>query len=158
MHRLVRRTSSFVAITLAACASAGRGATSIRPLDSVPFASSLDVNLARMSKTPGGAYYRDIDVGTGTLVRGTEEVKVHYTGWLSNGVMFDSNANEAPPVTLPLGRGRVIKGWEEGLVGMRVGGRRQLVIPPELGYGSIRTDKIPADAVLVFEIRVVSMK
>jgi FKBP-type peptidyl-prolyl cis-trans isomerase len=85
-------------------------------------------------------------------------VKVHYTGWLTNGTKFDSNAESDPPATVPLGRGRAIKGWDEGLVGMRVGGRRQLVVPPELGYGSSRAGAIPPDAILVFDIHVVSAK
>jgi FKBP-type peptidyl-prolyl cis-trans isomerase FkpA len=158
MHRWIRHTAAFLTVTLAACASANRVAPAARPMESVPFASSLDVNLTRMTKTPSGLYYRDIEVGTGPVLKGREEVKVHYTGWLSNGVKFDSNSNDEPPVTVPLGRGRVIKGWEEGLPGMRVGGRRQLVVPSELAYGSARSDRIPADAVLVFEISVVSAK
>ena len=155
MHRSIRLAA---AVALTACASVGSPAPATRPMESIPFASTLDVNLGRMTKTASGLYYRDLEVGTGALVKGREDVKVHYTGWLTNGTKFESNAESDPPLTLPLGRGRAIRGFDEGLVGMRVGGRRQLVIPPELGYGSNRSGQIPADAVLVFELKVVSVK
>ena len=158
MHRGISSVAAVMLVTLAACASAGSGAPATRPMESIPFASTLDVNLTRMTKTPAGVYYRDIEVGTGPVIRGKEDVKVHYTGWLTNGTKFDSNASDDQPLTVPLGRGRAIKGWDDGLAGMRVGGRRQLVIPPELGYGSNRNGVIPPDAVLVFDIRVVSVK
>lgn len=158
MPRGISSIAAVLLLTLTACASAGSGAPATRPMELIPFASTLDVNLARMTRTPAGVYYRDIEVGTGPIVRGKEDVKVHYTGWLTNGVKFDSNASDDQPLTVPLGRGRAIKGWDDGLAGMRVGGRRQLVIPPELGYGSNRAGMIPPDAVLVFDIRVVSAK
>jgi FKBP-type peptidyl-prolyl cis-trans isomerase len=155
MHRWMKLTAS---VALTACASAGTPAPAARPMESINFSSALDVNLARMTKTASGLYYRDLEVGTGALIRGKEDVKVHYTGWLTNGTKFESNGESDPPLTVPLGRGRAIKGWDEGLVGMRVGGKRQLVIPPELGYGSERAGQIPADAVLVFELKIVSAK
>jgi FKBP-type peptidyl-prolyl cis-trans isomerase FkpA len=158
MPRWTGRFAAIVSVSLAACASSRGPAFVAPPMESIPFASSLDVNLARMSKTPGGVYYRDLEVGTGPVLHGKEDVKVHYMGWLTNGVKFDSNTVQQPPVTVLLGRGRVIKGWDEGIPGMRVGGRRQLIIPSELGYGSARSEVIPPDAVLVFEIRVVSVK
>lgn len=142
----------------AACASGGSGPPATRPIESVPFASALDIDLARMTRTPKGLYYRDLELGTGAVIRDRDDVKVHYTGWLSNGVVIDSNTVNDPPASIPLGRDRVIKGWDEGIPGMRVGGRRLLVIPPELGYGSSRAGAIPADAFLVFDIRVVSAK
>jgi FKBP-type peptidyl-prolyl cis-trans isomerase len=146
-----------LAAALSACASGG-GAPASRPIQSIPFASSLDVDLSRMTKTPSGLYYRDIVVGTGPVIRGTVDVRVHYTGWLTNGVKFDSNGDDDAPLTVPLGRGRAIKGWDLGLEGMRVGGRRQLVVPPELAYGSNRAGLIPPDATLVFDLKVVSVK
>jgi FKBP-type peptidyl-prolyl cis-trans isomerase FkpA len=149
--------ASVLLVGVSACASGG-GAPPARPIQSIPFAASLDIDFSRMTKTPSGLYYRDIVVGTGPLIHGTVDVKVHYTGWLSNGVKFDSNADDEVPLTVPLGRGRAIKGWDIGLEGMRVGGRRQLVIPPELGYGSNRSGMIPPDATLVFDLKVVSVK
>ena len=155
MHRWMKIAA---AVTLTACASGGTAAPVSRPMESINFSSALDVNLGRMTKTASGLYYRDLETGTGSLIKGKEDVKVFYTGWLTNGVQFDSNKDSDQPITIPLGRGRAIKGWDEGLIGMRVGGRRQLVIPPELGYGSSRAGAIPPDAVLVFEIRIVSAK
>ena len=148
--------ASVLLLGISACASGG--APPARPIQSIPFAASLDIDFSRMTKTPSGLYYRDIVVGTGPVIHGTVDVKVHYTGWLSNGVKFDSNADDDVPLTVPLGRGRAIKGWDIGLEGMRVGGRRQLVIPPELGYGSNRSGMIPPDATLVFDLKVVSVK
>jgi FKBP-type peptidyl-prolyl cis-trans isomerase len=111
-----------------------------------------------MTKTASGLYYRDIEVGTGTLVKGRMDIRVHYTGWLTNGVKFDSNTVDEQPLPVSLGRGQAIRGWEEGIEGMRAGGRRQLVVPSELGYGSSHSGAIPPDAVLVFDIRLVSAK
>ena len=124
MHRWFRLTAAILSATLSACASGGGAPPAMRSMDSIPFASALDVNLGRMTKTPSGLYYRDIEMGTGQIVHGKVDVKVHYTGWLTNGVKFDSNKEDEAPITVPLGRGRAIKGWDEGLEGMRVGGRR----------------------------------
>jgi FKBP-type peptidyl-prolyl cis-trans isomerase len=157
MRRPIVFLASALVVSFAACASGG-GALPPRPIQSIPFAASLDVDLSRMTKTPSGLYYRDIVVGLGPVIHGKVDVKVHYTGWLTNGVKFDGNADDEPPLTVPLGRGRAIKGWDEGLEGMRAGGRRQLVIPPELAYGSSRSGMIPPDATLVFDVKVVSVK
>jgi FKBP-type peptidyl-prolyl cis-trans isomerase len=158
----MRRPRIFLAIILiasvTACASGGGAAPAARGVQSIPFAAALNIDLSRMTKTPSGLYYRDIVVGTGPVVHGKVDVKVHYTGWLTNGVKFDANADDEPPLTVPLGRGRAIKGWDEGLEGMRVGGRRQLIVPPELGYGSNRSGLIPPDATLVFDLKIVSVK
>jgi FKBP-type peptidyl-prolyl cis-trans isomerase FkpA len=162
MHHLTRFVTAALflpALTLAGCA--GGAAPVLRPrptVETTPFSAALNVDLTRMTKTKDGAYYRDLEVGTGAVLRGSEEVKVRYTGWLSNGVQFDATKPDDPPLTIPLGGRNAIKGLVQGLTGMRVGGRRQLVVPPELGYGSERTGVIPGDAVLVFDIRVLSAK
>jgi FKBP-type peptidyl-prolyl cis-trans isomerase len=153
----MKLVAAAMVVGLSACASGGAPLTA-RPIQSIPFAASLDVDLSRMTKTPSGLYYRDIVVGSGPVIHGNVDVKVHYTGWLTNGVKFDGNADDDPPLTVPLGRGRAIKGWDIGLEGMRAGGRRQLVIPPELAYGSSRAGLIPPDATLVFDLKVVSVK
>lgn len=156
MNCRVRLIAVTLSVSLAACASGG--AYAARPTESIPFASTLDVQLDRMTKTATGLYYRDIEVGTGPVIKPLMEIKVFYNGWLTNGVKFDSTRVDQPPLTIPIGRGRVIKGWDEGIIGMRVGGRRQLILPPELAYGSNRSGLIPPDATLVFEVRVVSAK
>ena len=116
------------------------------PIESTTFASSLNVNIAQSTKTASGLYYRDITVGTGaTIVSGTA-LTVKYSGALANGSVFDSGTY---PFTIP---GNVIQGWNEGLLGMKVGGTRQLIIPPSLGYGSTGSGPIPPNAVLVFTV------
>lgn len=153
--------TTVAAACTSACASGGKAPPSARvepSIENTPFASTLGVDFSTMTKLPSGVYYRDLEVGTGALVGPRNEVKVHYTGWLSNGTKFDGNKDSEEPLTVPLGRGAAIEGWDKGVPGMRVGGRRQLVIPAALGYGSKRSGIIPADAVLVFELQVVSAR
>jgi peptidylprolyl isomerase len=117
----------------------------------------LDVNLAQSTKLPSGMYYRDITVGTGATVAAGQTVGVYYVGSFANGQSFDSRtAPAAPFLVQPLGAGKVIKGWDLGLPGMKVGGRRQLIIPPELAYGSADYLTIPGNSVLVFTVDAVS--
>jgi len=109
--------------------------------------------------TGSGLQIVDIEAGTGPEARSGQEVTVHYTGWLTNGTKFDSSRDRGQPFTLTLGQGQVIKGWDEGLVGMKVGGRRKLIIPAELGYGSQGAGAdIPPGATLVFVVEVVSIQ
>ncbi|HLY92024.1 MAG TPA: FKBP-type peptidyl-prolyl cis-trans isomerase [Candidatus Angelobacter sp.] len=109
--------------------------------------------------TPSGLKYWDLKKGTGaTAVKG-KTVKVHYTGWLTDGKEFDSSYDLGEPIEFGLGSGRVIKGWDEGIAGMKVGGRRQLHIPPELGYGSRGAGSaIPPNATLIFDVELISAK
>ena len=92
-----------------------------------------------MITTPSGLQYEDTTVGNGELAQAGRPVQVHYTGWLFNdgvqGAKFDSSKDRGQPFEFPLGAGHVIRGWDQGVQGMRVGGRRQLVIPSHLGYG-----------------------
>ena len=106
----------------------------------------------------------DIRLGTGTLAESGHLLTVNYTGWFYNGAAtdhkgpeFDSNAGRGP-FTFTLGGGEVIKGWEQGVTGMRVGGVRRLVVPPSLGYGSLRYGPIPPNATLLFEIELVDVQ
>lgn len=85
-------------------------------------------------------------------------VKVHYTGWLTDGTKFDSSADHGEPFEFRLGAGNVIKGWDEGIAGMRVGGRRQLRIPPALAYGPRAVGPIPANATLIFDVELVEVR
>jgi FKBP-type peptidyl-prolyl cis-trans isomerase len=158
MHHRVR--SSLLTVSafsvLAACAdkparpeaSAAATATSI---ESTTFVESLAVDLAASTKTPSGLYYKDLTVGTGPEVAAGQKLTMKYTGWLANGTQFDSG-------TYPfrLGARQVIDGWDVGAVGMKVGGRRQLIIPPALGYGASGSGAIPPNAVLVFDIELIS--
>jgi peptidylprolyl isomerase len=111
------------------------------------------------AKTPGGVEYWDIKVGTGTVAQTGQHVKVDYTGWLENGKKFDSSVGTGKPYDFVLGEGRVIKGWDEGIVGMKVGGKRQLKIPSDLAYGAKGFSTIiPPYSVLVFDVRLVDAK
>ena len=101
----------------------------------------------------------DILVGAGEAAKAGDVVSVHYTGWLADGTKFDSSLDRGEPIEFPLGMGMVIPGWENGLEGLRVGGKRKLVIPPELGYGkSGAGDVIPPDATLVFEVELMGVR
>ncbi len=101
----------------------------------------------------------DIDPGFGDAARAGKTVTVHYTGWLEDGTRFDSSYDRGEPFTFPLGGGRVIRGWDEGVQGMKVGGRRKLIIPPELGYGARGAGRlIPPDATLVFDVELIEVR
>ena len=103
--------------------------------------------------TESGLKYYDFEVGSGEQPSAGDSVTVHYTGWLEDGTKFDSSLDRGQPFTLVLGQGNVIPGWDEGLSTMRYGGRRQLVIPPELGYGEQGAPgAIPPNSTLIFEV------
>jgi len=108
---------------------------------------------------PTGLLKEDIKVGTGPAAKTGDHVIVHYTGTLTDGTKFDSSRDRDAPFDFSLGAGQVIKGWDEGVVGMRKGGKRKLTIPPELGYGPQGSPpKIPPNATLVFEIEMIGIE
>jgi FKBP-type peptidyl-prolyl cis-trans isomerase len=109
-------------------------------------------------KTASGLQYWDIKVGTGQVAKSGDKVKVHYTGWLTTGKKFDSSVDAHQPFDFTLGAGEVIKGWDEGVAGMKVGGKRQLRIPPELGYGvDGQPPTIPQNATLIFDVQLLAV-
>ena len=109
--------------------------------------------------TPSGLKYIEIAVGTGDMPKTGQMVLAHYTGWLTDGTKFDSSRDRGQPFPFPIGQGRVIKGWDEGLASMKVGGRRLLIIPPELGYGERGAGGvIPPGATLVFDVELVGIQ
>ena len=111
------------------------------------------------TKTADGLQYWDIKVGTGPVATAGQTVKVHYTGWLTNGKKFDSSVDRGEPFTFNLGGGQVIKGWDEGVAGMKVGGKRQLRIPPQLGYGDRGAGgAIPPNATLIFDVELLGVR
>ena len=146
----------FPALVLA-FALAGCGDSSTGPKDptDLNFAASLGVNLAEMTKTASGLYYKDLVVGPGAEAEPGEEVTVHYTGWLHDGTKFDSSVDRGQPSTFFLNE--VIPGWQEGVPGMRVGGKRKLVIPPDLAYGAAGRPGIPPHATLVFDVELLAI-
>ena len=125
-------------------------------IEQTTFAPSLGVDLAASTKLPSGLYYRDITAGTGTTLAAGQTVGMRYTGSFANGDVFDSNPAPKPVFSFQLGAGQVIKGWDQGLPGMKVGGRRQLIIPPELAYGPNDYGPIPGNSVLVFTVDALS--
>lgn len=138
----------------AACGSDSTGPTD--PTDLV-FAPSLGVKLSQMTLTSTGLYYQDLVVGTGDEAGVGQLITVHYTGWLHDGTKFDSSIDRGDPFHFYLGVGSVIAGWDEGVQGMKVGGTRKLVIPPQLGYGPARQGSIPGNSTLVFDVELLGI-
>lgn len=109
-------------------------------------------------KTASGLMYKDRKVGKGTSAKAGDKVTVHYKGWLDNGQVFDSSRRPGrDPFSFTLGRGEVIKGWDEGIVGMKPGGVRELIIPPSLGYGDQDLGNIPPNSTLHFEVELLKV-
>ena len=164
-------TASVVAKTTSAVAA--RPSFELDPEDPNPtlFAMAPDTNQADASAlggpldapdtqiTPSGLKIIELQVGEGAEAASGQTVSVHYRGTLENGKQFDASYDRGTPFTFPLGAGRVIKGWDEGVVGMKVGGKRKLVIPPDLAYGSRGAGGvIPPNATLVFEVELLDVK
>lgn len=110
-----------------------------------------------MTTTPSGLQYRDEAVGEGQEAKAGNTVSVHYTGTLPDGKKFDSSRDRGQPFSFPLGAGNVIRGWDEGVAGMKIGGRRTLVIPPELGYGARAIGPIPPNSTLHFDVELLGI-
>jgi FKBP-type peptidyl-prolyl cis-trans isomerase FkpA len=110
-------------------------------------------------KTPSGLVIEDLVVGTGGLAASGQQVSVHYTGWLLDGTKFDSSKDRGRAFQFSLGKGDVIRGWDEGVAGMKVGGKRKLTIPPDLGYGARGAGGvIPPNATLLFEVELLAVR
>jgi peptidylprolyl isomerase len=109
--------------------------------------------------TDSGLQFIDIEVGTGDSPQSGQTVEVHYTGWLTDGTKFDSSLDRGQPFSFVIGTGRVIEGWDEGVASMKVGGKRRLIIPPELAYGEQGyPGVIPANAQLIFDVELLAIK
>ncbi len=110
-------------------------------------------------QTATGLEYVDLVEGTGARPKPGETVSVHYTGWLKGGQKFDSSVDRGQPFAFPIGKGRVIKGWDEGVATMKVGGKRKLIIPAHLGYGDRGAGNvIPPGATLIFEVELLGVQ
>jgi FKBP-type peptidyl-prolyl cis-trans isomerase len=111
-----------------------------------------------MTTTASGLIYEELVLGEGEEAISGQHVTVHYTGWLTDGTKFDSSKDRGDPFSFHLGKGQVIKGWDEGVAGMKVGGRRKLTIPAQLGYGARGAGGvIPPNATLVFEVELLEI-
>ena len=114
---------------------------------------------ANLQTTPSGLQYSIDRPGTGASPVAGQIVSVHYTGWLTNGTKFDSSRDRGTPFEFPLGQGRVIRGWDEGVAAMKIGEKRTLVIPPDLGYGARGAGGvIPPNATLVFQVELLGAR
>ncbi len=157
MHKMSRLLAVALAAALAAATASADEKKPTPPSDSEKKSES------KMTKTASGLQYEDTKVGTGASPQKGQTCVMHYTGWLwengAKGKKFDSSVDRGTPFEFPLGQGRVIKGWDEGVATMKVGGKRTLIIPPDLGYGSRGAGGvIPANATLLFEVELLDAK
>ena len=141
-------------VVLFAIACAGGPAPAEAPIPSSAFSPSLGIDLAEYTRTPEGLYFKDVSVGDGAVADERSKVTVAYRGLLANGTQGDSSAG----FSFKLASGVVIKGWQVGLKGMRVGGARILVIPPHLGYGWKEVGAIPPNSILLFRVQLVAVQ
>lgn len=156
MHRYAMLLS---AALLVACGDQKSPPSTPDPdIATMQFAQKLGVDPAAMTKSASGLLTRELVPGTGAEAQPGKEVTVHYTGWLPDGTKFDSSKDRNEPFVFRLGAGMVIRGWDEGVAGMKVGGQRKLVIPPSLGYGSRGVDVIPPNSVLVFDVELLGVR
>lgn len=144
----MHKTLAFSVLALSACVAPPAPA-----LEDAKYAAALGVDIGASTKV-GTMYIRDLTVGTGASAEAGNLVTMRYTGWLADGEQFDSN--QAAGFQFRIGAGRVIGGWDLGVRGMLVGGTRQLIIPPSLGYGEEGTQGIPGNAILVFNVTMMS--
>ncbi len=134
----------------------GRSMTDMDPMEAAQTLGTETENPVR--ETDSGLRYIDVEEGDGAEAKAGDTVSVHYTGWLVDGNKFDSSRDRGQPFVFPLGAGRVIKGWDEGVAGMKVGGVRKLIVPPELGYGTRGFPPvIPPNATLIFEVELLKV-
>jgi FKBP-type peptidyl-prolyl cis-trans isomerase len=142
---------------------------SLAAMVALAMAANLEVTamqektLEKTVETKGGKFvlkYVEMAPGTGKEAKSGNDVEVHYTGWLTNGKKFDSSVDRKETFKFKLGAGMVIKGWDEGVAGMKEGGKRKLTIPPELAYGNkaVGGNLIPANSTLVFEVELIKVK
>lgn len=162
--------SALLALALASCGENPPGGGVVQSLrappipEEVPEPELIDYNpdlgivISEMKKMDAGVLWQDDSVGVGDSLDVNMTAVVHYTGWLPDGTQFDTSREGGTPFTFRVGAGEVIEAWEVGVVGMRVGGRRKLVVPPALGYGSDPFGPLPGNAILVFEIELIEIR
>ena len=162
--RRATRLALAASLALAACTSdAASDAAAVSPGIPDPaantYAPALGIQLPAFFKTPNGVYYQDVTPGMGMVAAAGQQATVHYTGWLPNGTKFDSSRDGGQPFTFTIDAREVIQGWDEGVKGMKVGGRRKLVIPAALGYGEQGAPPdIPPNSTLVFDVELIGIK
>jgi FKBP-type peptidyl-prolyl cis-trans isomerase len=146
-------------LLLATVPSVAQDPVPAEPPAEAPATADAGEDVPEVVTTDSGLQYADLEVGMGPAVRKGDLVEVHYLGWLPDGTVFDSSRARNQTFRFQVGRRQVVKGWDEGVVGMQVGGKRRLLLPPELGYGKRGAgEKIPPDASLFFEIELVGIR
>jgi FKBP-type peptidyl-prolyl cis-trans isomerase len=154
MSKYIAALAVILALTAAFALAQGATGKSATPNTDAPTKVSGDG-----VKTDSGLQYWEIRIGNGDVAKEGSRVRVHYTGWLSTGKKFDSSVDGGKPFDFTIGNGEVITGWEEGITGMRVNGKRQLRIPPALGYGADGSPPdIPPNATLIFDIKLLGVQ
>jgi peptidylprolyl isomerase len=152
---MIRRLSLFAVLSLAVLSVVQAKTKKTTPKEKTPMPQSQPTE----TKTASGLRYTDLVVGTGASPQKGQKVTVHYTGTLENGTKFDSSRDRNQPFEFTIGVGQVIRGWDEGVATMKVGGRRKLMIPPDLGYGPNGVPgAIPANATLIFDVELLGIK
>lgn len=163
MKRLSCLCAVVAAVTIAGCqetrtqeSASSTGATATTPAPATTVSGATE---GQERTLPGGLKVLDMKVGSGPIAEIGNTVAVHYTGWLTDGTKFDSSLDRGEPIRFPLGTDQIIQGWNEGIKGMRVGGKRKLTIPASLGYGDRGYPPvIPPGATLVFDVELVDVK
>jgi FKBP-type peptidyl-prolyl cis-trans isomerase len=151
-------------LSAAILSGCGNDAEQAKPAEEKAAAAASSTNYpgeataAQATTTASGLQYIDLVVGAGAIAEAGKNVVVHYSGYLTNGFKFDSSVDRDQAIEFPLGAGEMIKGWDEGVVGMKAGGKRKLIIPPALGYGASDYGPIPGNSVLVFDIELLEVK
>jgi FKBP-type peptidyl-prolyl cis-trans isomerase len=156
-------------VLAAGCASSHKAGVQDKPVANttavapaptpVPVSVPAPTQEAKVHTLPSGLVYEDLVVGEGRVAEAGQSATVHYTGWLTDGTKFDSSLDRGDPFQFALGAGQVIRGWDEGVQGMRIGGKRKLTIPSDLGYGSRGAGGvIPPNATLVFEVELLGLQ
>lgn len=157
VSRVFRRLTLFAAcVFAAACAADDLTVPAVIPIESQTWAPSLQVTLSQFTKLTSGVHYLDSLAGTGAALTGTPTISVYYSGYLPSGTLFDqrSSLNGGTPICFPLSG--LIEGWKLGLQGMKVGGKRRLLIPSTYGYGSASGGGIPPNSNLLFNVQLVA--
>ncbi len=152
----MRYTRGLRALLLAATAACA-GTASPPPALETAFAPWLNIRPDSMTRRPSGVWVRDLEVGSGIPITAGDQIEVRYSVYLSDGTEVDGTGGDQPSRLFRYGRGQLIAGWDDGMQGMRVGGRRTLVIPPAQGYGSRQRGNIPAHSTLIVTVQVLDV-